>query len=79
MFEYTQKQVAAILDCAAARAHSVNRTPASGKQCWFLAKLLIEDCVRRGRTELDSFVTSTSFVLTVKEASTLIDSCLKSA
>lgn len=37
-----QKYVAAQLDNAAARAAANGIDPATGKQCWFLAKLIVE-------------------------------------
>lgn len=63
----SQKEIAGILDMAAARAESINKEPASGKQCWFLAKLLLTD----ERTVSDMAL-DTSFVLTKREASQMI-------
>lgn len=73
MTNYTQKDIAQILDRAAARAHSVNASPATPKQCWFLAKLMLEDANKFGLQSLEITPTNTSQVLTSKRASCLID------
>lgn len=71
----TQKELAKILDRAAARAEIVNRAPATGKQCWFLAKLILES----GTLESNILAQydNTNYVLTCKQASVSIDGLLK--
>ena len=39
----TQKELAGKLDAAAARAAAEGRTPATSKQCWYLAGLLLKN------------------------------------
>jgi len=68
-----QKQVAQILDRCAARAHSVNATPASGKQCWFLAGLLVK---ANAEADVNDMIVNTSYVLTSRRASSMIEDCL---
>jgi hypothetical protein len=67
-----RKSLAAHLDRCAARAYSVDRTPATKKQCWFLAGLIL-DAGEDGA----EYVTDTSIVLTSREASFQIDNLLR--
>ena len=71
----TQKEIAMVLDAAAGRAHLVEATPASSKQVWFLAGLLM----RAGRDERDITDGNTNFILTSRKASFFIDLMLESA
>lgn len=69
-----QKELAGLLDRAAARAELVDKAPATSKQCWFLAGLII-------KASDDKFIqevaTNTSYALTKNRASTLIEEYLK--
>ncbi len=65
-----QKEIASELDILAARCHQICATPATGKQCWFLASMI-------DRNDLDSMMLDSSKLLTKREASRLIDSYLK--
>lgn len=71
----TQKEIAMVLDAAAGRAHLVEATPASGKQVWFLAGLLM----RAGKDDLHITEGNTNFVLTSRKASFFIDLMLEAA
>jgi hypothetical protein len=62
-----QKTFSSILDTAACRAESVGLEPATSKQCWFLAKLLLAD-----GDDGSDWVLDTSRILTKKQASTRI-------
>ena len=66
-----QKTIASILDNAATRAETVGANPASSKQCWYLAKLIV-DAGGDGSEYLQS-----SEVMTKRKASGLIDFYLK--
>lgn len=66
----SQKSLAGWLDRAAARADMIDRDPATSKQCWFLASLIL----KAGEDGYDW--TDSSRVLTKREASTLIDTYL---
>ena len=70
----TQKEIARALDIAAARAEIIDREPATGKQCWFLAGLLI----KAGLDEeaIDCAITNTNAVLTKRDASREIEALL---
>ena len=68
----TQKEVAAELDRQAALCYHIEVTPASGKQCWFLASLM----VKAGDNDPRAFLHSDT-PLTSREASRVIDSYLK--
>jgi len=59
-----QKLLAGFLDTAAARSESVDRDPATPKQCWYLAHLILESGEDYGE-----YITNTSLVLTKHEAS----------
>lgn len=61
-----------LLNAAAARADMIDGDMASGKQCWFLAKLILESA----SDEMMSEIMKTSFVLTKKRASNMIDGYL---
>ena len=63
-----QKSLATQLDTCAARAYSIDADPATPKQCWFLASLIL----RAGETG-DEFYTDSGLVLTKRKASNLID------
>ena len=67
----TQKEISQTLDTCAARAEYVARTPATGKQCWFLAKLILDN-----GGDYSEFLLNTSYVLTKKRASDLISGYL---
>jgi hypothetical protein len=68
----SQKTLAAFLDTAAGRAESVDREPATSKQCWFLAGLML----KAGETGAE-YVLNTSLILTKRNASSMIDQYLK--
>jgi len=68
----SQKSLAGWLDRCAARAESVDQAPATGKQCWFLAGLILKAGEDGGK-----FIANTSYVLTKRRASGLIDDYLK--
>jgi hypothetical protein len=68
----TQKDFARALDAAAARAGYIDREPASGKQCWFLASLML-----KAGADLGDILVDTHFVLTKSKASSMIDSYLR--
>ncbi len=70
-----QKDTARQLDELAARAEVVGSEPATQKQCWFLAGLLIA----AGETVASWTNTNTSFVLTKKRASRSIDFFLQNS
>ena len=61
-----QKTIASYLDAAATRAETVGANPASQKQCWYLAKLIV-DAGGDGSEYLQS-----SEVMTKRKASSLI-------
>lgn len=69
-----QKSLASHLDRAAARADLIDREPATRKQCWFLAGLITN---ARDEKQIDEIILNTSFVLTKRGASALIDGYLK--
>lgn len=66
----SQKSLAGWLDRAAARADMIDRDPATGKQCWYLAHLILKS----GEDGYDWVNSNT--VLTKREASNLIDTYL---
>lgn len=68
----SQKTLAAFLDRCAARAESIDREPATSKQCWFLAGLIL-----KAGEDGSEIIADTSYVLTKREASALIDQYLK--
>ena len=68
-----QKTIASYLDTAATRAETVGANPASPKQCWYLAKLIV-DAGGDGSEYLQS-----SEVMTKRKASGLIDFYLEQA
>ena len=71
--EYTQKGIARRLDVLAAQVDYAGGTPASGRQCWFLAKLILENESERHITEM---LYLDDIRLTKREASSLIDTYL---
>lgn len=71
----TQKQIAQALDTAAQRAEFVDRTPATGKQCWFLAKLIME--AGKDADDVGCSLTNTQAVLTKRQASMYIEMYLE--
>ena len=66
-----QKTLASALDRCAARAETIDSDPATGKQCWFLAGLIL-----KAGEDGNDYVTNTSLVLTKRYASGLIDTYL---
>lgn len=64
----TQKNLARQLDQCAARAEAIDRDPATSKQCWYLASLVLASGEDGGE-----FFTNTSYVLTKARASSLIE------
>ncbi len=68
----TQKSIAQILDRAARRA----RTPATGKQVWFLAGVLLKQDEETIERELEDFIIGQA-ALDSKLASFLISNLLK--
>ena len=67
----SQKEVAGIVDRAAARAWDVEAEPATGKQCWYLAGLIAK---ANDEAMISDLVLTT--VLTKRSASKLIDAYL---
>lgn len=70
----SQKEIAGILDRAAARAA---RAAATSKQCWFLAGLMFK--AGDEPRDIDLGISNSNAVLTSKNASFWIDSYLKAA
>lgn len=68
----SQKLIARYLDDAATRADMIDRDMATGKQCWFLAKLMLENASEQAMAE----VQKSNFVLTKRRASQMIDGYL---
>ena len=64
----TQKSICRILDNAASRCHSVDLEPASTRQCWYLAKLMLD-----AGDDGNDILLNTSFLLTKREGSKLIE------
>ncbi len=73
MSKEKQKGIAELLDAAAARAATLGKTPATSKQCWFLAGLIAKTDDRH----LEREAISSSFVLTKQKASFLIGQLAK--
>ena len=73
----TQKEIASDLDRAAGRACLVDREGATRKQCWFLAKLILE--AGGDASDVECECTRTQAVLTKSRASHLIDQYLNTA
>lgn len=72
----SQKLLASFLDKAAARS----MYPASGKQCWFLAKLIVDTCETEDQFDMElADWTKSNMKLSGKEASTLIGQYLEEA
>ncbi len=69
-FEMTQKSIACHLDTAADRCHMLELTPATSKQCWFLAKLMFD--AKCQPEEIDMCITNTHAMLTKSKASNWI-------
>lgn len=67
-----QKEIAQSLDHYAARANNCGARPASSKQCWFLAKLMMD----RGDNVEGITGGNTNFVLTSARASVFISDYL---
>jgi len=63
----TQQAIAAVLDRAADRAEYVDREPATKKQCWFLAGLML-DAGQNDAGEFEDY----NAILTKRRASTEI-------
>jgi hypothetical protein len=70
----TQQQIAQILDRCAERANFIDREPATPKQCWFLAKLMMDDGDDGSELLLD-----TSAILTKRDASRRIEALMGGA
>ncbi len=66
-----QKKIAQVLDRAASRADIIDAKPASSKQCWYLASLIARQ--RNAEDEYGDLLLNTSFVLTSRRASSMID------
>lgn len=66
-----QHQIAQILDRCAERANFIDREPATQKQCWYLAKLMLE-----AGDEGGDFSLNTSAILTKQDASKRIEALL---
>lgn len=66
----TQKQIAQVLDRAADRAETVDATPATARQIWFLAGLIAK--TDGGDADYNEWLLNTSAILTSNEASSLI-------
>lgn len=75
----TQKEVARSLDRMAERCIGRGKTPASGRQCWFLAKLLIEDASWDYHGLNSVHGGSTDYALSSRDASNLISDLLADA
>lgn len=73
----TRKEIARMLDRAAARSTLVEATPATSKQCWYLAGLIEKAGDTPEGLGLD--VTNTNAVLTARKASWWIDQYLSAA
>jgi hypothetical protein len=67
-----QKSLAAHIDRCAARADMIDREPATSKQCWFLAGLIL-----KAGEDGSEYIVNTSLVLTKGKASQMIDAYLK--
>ena len=72
-----QKSIAYALDRAAARSCHVGRAPATDKQCWFLAKLLLD--AGKDAAWVDCSLSNTNAVLTKSKASSYISDMLEAA
>ena len=69
-----QHQIAQILDRCAERANFIDREPATQKQCWYLAKLMLD------YGDMDSdLLLNTSAILTKQDASQRIEIMLGGA
>lgn len=73
----TQKDIAQALDHAAKRAETVGAAPATSKQCWFLAKLILE--TGKDAQDIGCGWSNTSAILTKRDASRYIDDYLRDA
>jgi hypothetical protein len=73
-----QHQVAQILDRCAERADFIDLEPATQKQCWYLAKLML-DAGDDGGEFVGEFVLNTSAILTKQDASQRIEALLGGA
>lgn len=69
-----QHQIAQILDRCAERADFIDLEPATQKQCWYLAKLMLD-----AGDEGGEFVLDTSAILTKQDASQRIEALLGGA
>lgn len=65
----TQKMIAQQLDRAAARADSIDKIPATSKQCWYLASLMLQ---KTNEADLSELTLNTNLILTKYEASNRI-------
>lgn len=66
----SQKTVCNTLESAAVRAEYTNQTPATSKQCWFLAGLIDEETY-------NEILINSNYILTKGKASKMIDEYLK--
>lgn len=71
----TQKEIARVLDRCAARCADVEATPASAKQIWYLAGLLVGEVQRHGAQSVEPLHNADNYVLTARRASHMIDVC----
>ena len=71
----TQKEIAQHLDRAAQRCESVGGSAATSKQCWFLAKLLLD--AGEDARDIDCGPANTQAMLTKSKASLFIDQLIK--
>ncbi len=72
----TQAQLVKHLDSAARRASMINATPASSKQTWFLAGLLVKVSAKLNDESAVNEWLSSSAVLTLRDASKQIEIAL---
>lgn len=71
---YNQKEIAVELDRAASRADLVNAAPATAKQSWYLAGLLVQ--LGRDAAWVGCEITNSNAILTKKRASGYISDLL---
>jgi hypothetical protein len=67
-----QRVLASFLDKAASHAEMIGRVPATSKQCWFIAGLILKT-----GDDGSEWITNTSAMLTKSKASKLIESYLQ--
>lgn len=69
-----RKSIVIALDRAAARSDLVNKDPATGKQCWYLAGLLAAQ--GKDAANLGCEITNQNCILTKRQASMYIEQLL---